>query len=136
MELFLNLVWVGLSAVLALFWLRGSRGVLACSQPEDRRLQILALAMLIIVLLPVISMTDDMQAMSTAEIEHVTRRANLLPVTDQPADPVVPIDTRLFPEIYVCNLQTFARIETSIQNMRPKTGSIRQMAKRPPPFTV
>lgn len=98
--------------------------------------QLLALAMLIIILLPVISMTDDLQAISTAEIEHVTRRADLLPNSDQPADLVVPLDADVFLSRQLFNLQTFARVEPSIENEQPKSGSVRQMSNRPPPHAA
>ncbi len=133
-EFILNFAWLVLSASLALLWLCGLRNPSAREQHPDRRVQLLALVMLFVILLPVISMTDDMQAMSTAEIEHVTRRVDLLPSTDQPADLISPLHAELFPGKHLCNLQTFARIEPSIQRARPQTGTIRQMANRPPPF--
>jgi hypothetical protein len=129
-EFFLNLVWMILSAALVLLWIKGSRLAPDHSQQQNWKIQLLALAMLILILLPVISMTDDMHAMSTAEIEHVTRRAD--PGADQPADPIIPLNASLFPG-NLCYLQTFARIEPSIQNARPQAGSVRQMANRPPP---
>ncbi len=98
-------------------------------------MQLLALAMLIVILLPVISMTDDIQAMSAAEIEHVTRRVDILPAVDHPADLIAP-SGELFPSGYLCNLQTLARIEQPVPSARPKIGSIRQTAKRPPPFVA
>lgn len=131
MEIFLNLIWLILSASLALLWIKGPRNN---SSERDWKLQLLALVMLALILLPVISMTDDMQAMSAAEVEHVTRRADLLPGVDQPADLVVPLSASLLPDQYLSDLQTFARIEPSLQNARPQTGYIRQMANRPPPF--
>jgi hypothetical protein len=130
-EIFLNLIWLILSASLALLWIKGPRNN---SSERDWKLQLLALVMLALILLPVISMTDDMQAMSAAEVEHVTRRADLLPGVDQPADLVVPLSASLLPDQYLSDLQTFARIEPSLQNARPQTGYIRQMANRPPPF--
>jgi hypothetical protein len=136
MELFLNIAWFVLSASLAIFWIKGLSNDPAGSNQLDRKLQLLALAMLIIILLPVISMTDDMRAMSTAEIEHVTRRADLLPNSDQPADIVVPPDAKFFSSRHLFNMQTFARVEPSIENVRPHGGSIRQMANLPPPFAT
>ncbi|HLH34125.1 MAG TPA: hypothetical protein VKX41_05585 [Alloacidobacterium sp.] len=131
METFLNLIWVILSASLALLWIKGSSNA---SSERDWKVQLLALVMLALILLPVISMTDDMQAMSAAEVEHVTRRADLLPSIDQPADLVVPLSAGLLPDQHLSSLRTFARIEPSLQSMRPEAGYIRQLANRPPPI--
>ena len=136
MELFLNIAWVVLSTSLALLWIKRSHNVSDGSRQQDWKVQLLALAMLILILLPVISMTDDIQAMSAAEIEHVMRRADLLPSTDQPVDPVVPLDANLLPGKHPCNLRAFAYVELYIPNIRPQAGSIRQMANRPPPLSV
>lgn len=135
-ELLLNFVWLVLSASLAILWIRGLRFVPAGSKRPSTMIQLLALAMLIVILFPAISMTDDMQALSTAEVEHVTRRADLLPNSDQPADLVVPPDADLFPSRRVFNLQAFARVEPSLEKARPQSGSIRQSANRPPPLAV
>jgi len=135
-ELFLNIAWVMFSTSLALLWIKRSHNVSDGSRQQDWKVQLLALAMLILILLPVISMTDDMQAISATEIEHVMRRADLLPSTDQPADPVVPLSAKLLPGKHPCNLQAFAYVELYIPNVRPQCGSIRQMANRPPPLSV
>ena len=89
--------------------------------------------MLILILFPVISLPDDMQAISTAEVEHITRRADLLPAIDQPAELFAPWDASDFLSNYLLHLQTLALLEPSIQGARPQTGCIRQMANRPPP---
>jgi hypothetical protein len=136
MEVFLNIACFVLSASLAIFWIKGLSNDPVGSNQLDRKLQLVALAMLIIILFPAISMTDDMRAMSTADIERVTRSADLLPNSDQPADVVVPPDTELFSSRHLSNMQTFARIELSIENVRPQGGSIREMANRPPPFAA
>ena len=135
MELFSNLVWGILSASLGILWFAGlwdSRR--HCDSPApDKRTQLVALTMLILILFPVISLTDDMQAISTAEVEHITRRADLLPVVDQPAELLAPWDASDFLSSYLLHLQTFALLEPSIQGARPQTGCSRQMANRPPP---
>jgi hypothetical protein len=135
-EFFLNFAWLVLSASLAIHWIRASRSTPARSRQLDRKLQLLALAILIVILLPVISMTDDVQAMSTAEIEHVTRRADLLPNSDQPADIVIPQETNFFSSRFFFCLQSFARVEPSAEDARPQCGSIRLMATRPPPLAA
>jgi hypothetical protein len=135
-ELFLNFAWLVLSATLAIYWTHESRHAPLRSGRPDRKLQLLTLALLIIILLPVISITDDMQAMSAAEIEHVTRRADLLPNSDQPADFIFPQDANVLLDTHLFNLKTFARVEPSIENAHPQLGLIRQIANRPPPVTA
>lgn len=138
MELFSNLVWGILSASLGILWFAGlwTSRRRDDSPALDKRTQLIALTMLILVLFPVISLTDDMQAISTAEVEHITRRADLLPVVDQPAELLAPWDATDFLGGYLLHLQTLALLEPSIQGARPQTGCIRQMANRPPPAAV
>jgi hypothetical protein len=58
MEIILNIAWALCSLGLILAWVRGSR-----SNPVSRRTQIMALAMVVLLLLPVISLSDDLMAM-------------------------------------------------------------------------
>lgn len=72
MEIFLNFAWVLLAGVLVRQWL--------CHAPREsasRRVQVAAVAMLILILLPVISVTDDLQtAQSPAEVTVYMRRGH------------------------------------------------------------
>jgi hypothetical protein len=69
-EIFLNLAWVALAIALILSWLRlGNRGQVGC------RHQVVALAVLIAILLPVISVSDDLMAVQNAtETDSCQRR--------------------------------------------------------------
>ena len=71
MELFLNLVWLMLSVSLVCGYL-----AFAPTPLKSRKAAaIIALALLILVLLPVISMTDDLAAINNpAETDHLLRR--------------------------------------------------------------
>jgi hypothetical protein len=70
MELFLNLAWVLLAALMFGLWTR-----FASRNGADRRMQFVALAVLLIVLFPVISVTDDIQAFQNpAETDCLQRR--------------------------------------------------------------
>ena len=70
MEIFLNFAWMLLAVVSVLLWVRyGPRA------GANRRTQIAALAMLILILFPVISVTDDLQmALTVAEDDVYVRR--------------------------------------------------------------
>ena len=72
MELFLNLAWAALATLMLVLWLRsGAR------DGADRRMQFVALAVLVAILLPVISVTDDLQAaQNPAEVDCCVRRAH------------------------------------------------------------
>jgi hypothetical protein len=71
MEIILNVAWALCSLGLILLWARNSR-----SNPVSRRTQILALAMVVMLLLPVISLSDDLMAMQgPAETDTCLRRA-------------------------------------------------------------
>ena len=136
MELLLNIAWLALSVLLAFLWKKELRDIAVRSQRPDVRVQLVALALLVIILLPVISMTDDMHAMSAAEIEHVTRRVDMLPVADQPANITDLIHAELFLALHLTGLHPLMRLEPAIQTSKPLTGSVRQTANRPPPFDV
>lgn len=70
METFLNFVWMLLAAVIVWLWLR-----YAPSYGASRRTQIAALAMLIAILFPVISVTDDLLSLQNpAELDCCVRR--------------------------------------------------------------
>ena len=70
MELALNLGWALVAAWMLYAWLR-----IAPRAARERRAQFVALAVVILILLPAISMTDDlMAAQNPAEIDYCIRR--------------------------------------------------------------
>ena len=73
MEVFLNLAWAAVSLSLVCLWLRfGDR------DGTDRRRQIVALMILLAILLPVISVSDDLMALQNAtETDMYQRRDQL-----------------------------------------------------------
>ena len=78
MELTLNLGWALLAVWMLCAWVRN-----APRRATDRRIQIVALAVVILILLPAISMTDDLlAAQNPAEIDCCARRHH-----DQGASP-------------------------------------------------
>jgi len=71
MEIILNIAWALCSLGLIWIWTRSM-----ASNPVSRKTQILALAMVVLVLLPVISLSDDLMAMQApAESDTSLRRA-------------------------------------------------------------
>jgi hypothetical protein len=70
MELVLNLAWVLLATLMFSLWLR-----FAPPTGRDRHLQLVALTVLLLILFPVISVTDDLQAVQNpAETDSLLRR--------------------------------------------------------------
>ena len=70
MELFLNIGWALVALVLVCQWLKFGKG-----GKQDRRLSFIALAMLIVILFPVISVSDDLWSIQNpAETDSLQRR--------------------------------------------------------------
>jgi hypothetical protein len=92
MEFFLNIAWLLLAAGMIVLWLRTDS-----RSGTDRRMQIVALGVLLLILFPVISVTDDLQAQQNpAETDCCQRRGHayatphslLSPVAALPLPPV------------------------------------------------
>jgi hypothetical protein len=93
MELVLNLAWALSAIVIACSWLRYG----SCSG-AGRRTQLVALAVLILILFPVISVTDDLQAaQNPAEVDSCLRRNHVVSNTHS-----------IFPAIAALPLPAFA----------------------------
>lgn len=70
-------------------WLAITRTRRKDSLLPSLKVQLIAIAMLAVILLPVISLTDDLQTAPTlAESEHMNRRADWQPAQDQLAQPI------------------------------------------------
>ena len=74
-EILLNFAWAALAVLIVCLWLRiGDRTGI------DRRRQLVAIAVLIAILFPVISVSDDLMAMQSAtEQDGIQRRDHLVP---------------------------------------------------------
>jgi hypothetical protein len=74
-EIFLNFAWAALASTLVVLWLRTG-----CRLDQNRCSQIIAIAVLIAILFPVISVSDDlMAAQNPAETDNSLRRDHLTP---------------------------------------------------------
>jgi hypothetical protein len=77
-EIFFNLVWVAVTVALIAAWCRAPRHPHFASLRPAVAVQLIALAVLAAILLPVISLTYDLQAsVNPAETEHLSRRPAL-----------------------------------------------------------
>ena len=95
MELVLNLAWVLLATLMFYLWPH-----FAPRTGADRRMQLVALALLILILFPVISVTDDLQAaQNPAETDSCLRR-----------DHIVRSPHSIFPAVTALPLPVFAEL--------------------------
>lgn len=75
MEFALNLAWVLLAASMFCVWLQDGPRIGPEKRTPDRRMQFVALAVLILILFPVISVTDDLlAAQNPAEVDCCLRK--------------------------------------------------------------
>jgi len=127
MELILNLVWAMLAVVCAGLWMRDARhcGV-------SPRVQAIALLLFIVILLPVISVTDDLQSLQyPAELDCCARR-HCTGASSQSVFSAVaalpPMAIAEFPLLYLCKVAPGSSPLLPVKN--PALAAIQN---RPPP---
>jgi O-antigen ligase len=87
MELFLNITWLLVAGTIVCLWLPGKGRARA-----ERRRQIIAISVLIAILFPVISVSDDLLAIQNAsEADNYPRRDHLIPSSANPVQPLLAI---------------------------------------------
>ena len=133
MELLLNIVWLSVSCVLIILCVRSiGRGHTKLSWNTA-----VALFVLLVLLFPVISMTDDLQAITApAEVEHLMRRhldAPLLPMGAM-LDTVALLSLLIlgFALPKICSV----RVRTHKYGSALLAGFVRAFGVRPPPVAV
>ena len=128
METTLNLAWAICSLVLIWLWTRSS-----AANPVSRRTQILALAMVVLLLLPVISLSDDLMAMQgPAETDTSMRRA-LHPDEGHPS--VVPVSFAQPEQVFVAlSWNGYSQVVVPSDRLAPSLPALtRSLDRRPPP---
>lgn len=134
MELFFNLSWVVLSSLLLGFWLLCRNSWTDESTRYAVSVQIVALALLIVVLLPVVSLTDDLQACAVpAESEHLSRRSDFQNCADLALHAISVTISGLIPIRVSARAQSFTRLPHPAKNESPYAGYLRILGTRPPP---
>jgi hypothetical protein len=127
MELTLNLVWALLAVVLFRVWLRSEP---ACA--ARTRLQIVALLMLIVILFPVISVTDDLgAALNPAELDCCARRHHAVSCPHS----IFPDAVTLTPPVFAMLSLDFLRFAAPGNHPAPlvKIPALASIQNRPPP---
>jgi len=127
-EVFLNLAWSAVAATIVCLWFRYRNRTSA-----DRRVQWIALAVLIAILLPVISVSDDLLAIQNAsEADSSLRRDHLVgPNAHAPMPAQITLLMALFAGLPFGFLHLISPDrEPIIWLTRPESASIQN---RPPP---
>jgi len=128
MEIILNLAWALFSAGLIWFWLRSS-----ASNPAPRRAQIMALMIVVLLLLPVISLSDDLvAAQGPAEADCCLRRA----LASHEAQPSVVPASLALPELFMTTLLSSGPSLDALEEygQMPSPSFLpRSLDNRPPP---
>jgi hypothetical protein len=127
-ELFLNLAWLAVAVTILGMWLhRADR-----SDPH-RRLQLIAIVVLIAILFPVISVSDDLLAIQSAsETDNYLRRDHLVPSDPHP----VPSVFGAVPRVLFAGLgQVFLRFvcPAVVPLHEAKHPELASIDNRPPP---
>lgn len=134
METFFNFLWVTVTIALCAGWCAHLRRITSKSLLPAIGVQLVALGVLALVLLPVISLTDDLQACTTpAESEHLSRRGDLQPAPDQPGDSL-PLSLAVLaaaPRASEMPIVAFVGVEQSTSQQIGGFSS--SLATRPPP---
>jgi hypothetical protein len=127
-EILLNLAWVASAIALVTLWLRtAGRG------NGNRRGQIIAIAVLVAILFPVISVSDDlMTVQGLAETDNSLRRNSLIP-TD--THPVLPAVAMLPPPVFAGIAFSFLRHISSgwAAESFAQSPALASIQSRPPP---
>jgi hypothetical protein len=127
MELFLNLAWVLVAGTLVYRWLEGGG-----SNNPDWRPQLIAIAVLIAILFPVISMSDDLLTVqSTFEADNYLRRDHLAP-SATPVPPGLAIVTAVIFAGFGFGFMRFAA-PSRLPIEKPQRFEITTISNRPPP---
>jgi len=133
-EILFNLLWVTVAIGVCAVWfadLRTKKGesLLPCVE-----VQLIALAVLVLVLLPVISLTDDLQACTApAETEHLSGRGDLQYSLDQPLQGL-PLSLALVASaLTTARMPVVAFVATDHSASQRMRGFCGALATRPPP---
>ncbi len=128
MELFLNLAWLLVAGALVYLWLEGGgRG------NSHWRSQLIAIAVLIAVLFPVISMSDDLLAVqNTFEADNYLRRDHLVAPRGNPAQPALAMIAAVMFAGFALAFMRFAT-PSHVTIEEPQRSGITNICNRPPP---
>lgn len=133
-ELFSNLLWLALSSLLVGFWLLHWNRWTDESLRPGVGVRMIAVLLLIVILLPVVSLTDDLQSCTMpAESEHLSRRGVFQAIGDVYLHSVAVLITGLVVLAPAPRVRTFAWLSVPAKSDNASAGYLRIMDTRPPP---
>jgi hypothetical protein len=136
LEVLFNLLWLALSGSLVGLWLWSQRRWAYEPLRVSTRMQIMALAILIVILLPVVSLTDDLQACTApAEVEHLIRRGDLQAHADSPLHAASIVVAALLSYDKASGFPTLSHLSPAIEIATSSEDYLRIAGNRPPPAT-
>jgi hypothetical protein len=133
-EPLLNLIWLVVSLLLASWWIRAIR----TGRARRGWGALVTLCLLLVLLFPVISMTDDLVAMtSPSEMEHMVRRVEMSQANLVVVEPfaAVTLAALLFAVMAWMSAQMM-RLRPSPLSVKLLSGFFRTAGVRPPPISV
>ena len=134
MELLSNLVWVAVALALCGVWLtqwHRTRGRLA---RRDRGLQLAALALVTVILLPVISVSDDLQAChNPAEVERSCIRNDQHQLQPEAVPQAPSALAFVIGSLFVSSPQIIAFLGLPAPPRSERLAYVGLLASRPPP---
>lgn len=127
MELILNFAWVALAICMVWLWLR-----IAPPTGSDRRVQLIALGLALVILLPVISMTDDLiAAKNPAEVDVCLRRDHDWLTPHAVIPPTVALTVATFTGLLFHSTPVLAAFVATAPALR--APALHSVDNRPPP---
>lgn len=134
MELLSNLVWIAVALALWCVWLAEQRRGRGASLASGLGVQLIALTLLTLVLLPVISVSDDLQAAhNPAEVERTCVRNDqhlLRPDALPPAPAALAV---VISYLLLASPRTIAFLRPPSLPRSERMADSRVLASRPPP---
>jgi hypothetical protein len=133
-EILLNLVWVTLSVALSVLWLLRRVACNGDAHSISLKTQLVSLAVVLLILLPVVSITDDLQAsIAPAEVEHACRRGDSIPGHDTTLQSQFAIVATWLIVLHVPNSFAVSSTSQSAEVLHPQSGFAHPLQSRPPP---
>ncbi|HEX3986979.1 MAG TPA: hypothetical protein VHX13_10260 [Acidobacteriaceae bacterium] len=134
MELLSNLVWIAVAIALWGGWLAQRGRGRGASLPSGLRAQVAALAVLTLILLPVISVSDDLQAShNPAEVERTCIRSDQHLLRPDAIPPAPAALAAVIGSLLPCPPGAIAFLRTLPVPRSDRTESVPILASRPPP---
>ena len=135
MEILSNVVWVTVALVLCGVWFVQSRCLRGASLRSGSGAQLIALIVLSVILLPVISVSDDLQAsLNPAEVERCCARSDQHPPLLDPPPPA-PAGLAAIVALFLLDPpRAAAFLDLPAPSVCEQCSHVRARACRPPPL--